>query len=466
MGRARSERQGARRRLLVGLAVALLLHVAFLGLVFEQKGPGWAPANVITIELRNLPAPTRSTRPPVLVAARRRVRRLPASRPRARAKRAGASLRPEARVSNQAGGSGSGAGGVASLGPWRVRAAQTHHETAPVDLKRSRQATSLSKIDLFPQAALVAGKARWRAAHGGGGGGGLGGQAAGGIGHHRGAGHGTGVGAGDGPAAERARVGRRIARDIADAEAASRVRDGLFDPYFVGLEHAIRRGFHPTVGMLGGADGQGLVPGIVNMAKSWGAAGGQWARSGSPFPDGKKPAGLVTRHEVERAPGGTSGFDPIDFMNRWNDGEFETPGGAVIVELTQDAGGKPLRATIVHTSGNDLLDRAALMAVESAAAKRIAPMHGLGLGGPTIRSRWKVEAHFVTNTAALPPDPTGGLGGGFINHGSGILPGLMAGGTFDDSTGEVTINTPGKTKVLTRVTLLAVYGGETRPHPG
>ena len=450
MRRGRTERERARRRLLFSLGVAVLVHALMLlvALRLRDESTGWPETITIDLRTTTTPPPT----PPARPRPRRRTRIAKRSAERPPALSSPSTLRPDLPLSPNAGGAGSGAGGVASM------------PTAPSPIPPAPMPSPTPEVELFPSRALAQGNARWRALHGEGNGGGLGGRQPGGMGARAGLGRGEGEGEGEGPAAEKARVTRRIARDVADAQAASRVQDGLFDPYFVALEHAAKDAFHPTVGMLGGVDGDGVLPDTMNMLKTWSAAGKQFARTGSPYPDGEKPTGLVARREVRRAPGGTSGFDGLDFMNRWNSGDFQAPGDAVIVELVQRSDGVPVRATVIRSSGSRAFDRAARKAIETAATQRIAPSHGFGLGGQVIRSRWKVEAKFVTNTVALTPDPTGGLGSGFINHGSGVLPGLMVNGRFDAATGQASVDTPGQTNVITRVTLLAVYGGEAGPH--
>jgi TonB family protein len=282
-----------------------------------------------------------------------------------------------------------------------------------------------------------------------------------GKGSGTGSGDQSGGGDSDSPEAERARVSERIGQDLAYAQAKDRVASGLVDPYFQRISGDLRENWLPPPSSIGGSDGSGVGSELKNLGKSWAGANRQYAKTGSPYAEGETPTGLDNSHAYARPINGTSGFDGADFAARWNAGEFAFAGGLVIVQLTQDEKGQPVDAHVVKSSGFKAFDTTAIHAVKRAASARTAPEHGLGLGGPRIETLWKMEARMVSNTCSFVPDPTGAVG---VTGGAGFIPTSIAcGGTFDPSLGTAQFDRPGKTKIITRVELLAVYGGETGP---
>jgi TonB family protein len=263
--------------------------------------------------------------------------------------------------------------------------------------------------------------------------------------------------------AEHARVTGRMQGAIADATAQNRVASGLIDPYFHEVQEGMRDGWFPTAGLIGGADGDGIGAGVKNLLSGFHAVGKQWAKSGNPYPEGETPAGTEPTRDLHRPLGGTSGFDAADFAARWNNGEFAFSGGLVVVQLTQDPDGKPLEVVILKSSGFKAFDLSAKAAIAREAASRKAPRHGYGLGGTNIRSVWQLEARMVPNTCSFMPDTTGRSG---ASGGAGFVPAsLQCGGTFDLGGGKATaeVRAPLQTRIITKVNLLAVYGGETNP---
>lgn len=444
MGGLQPEQRQARRRDLASLGVAVLVHalVALLAYRLPERPP--AHSTAITVELRTV----EPREPPAT----------PTDASPKPSRRAAVSLRPDLPVSPKGGGTGGGKGGVAPLAR-----ATPPAENAPVPAAPPTAAGDVAPpaddVDLLPEPEIAEGNARWRAEHGLGDGGGLEGQDHG-VGDGRGDGSGTGDGDGEGPGAERARITGRIAHDVEETRSKDRVAVGLIDPYFRQLKTGMKEVWHPRASDLGGVDGAGPLAGAFNFLRGAQAVGRQWARTGSPYADGAAPEGLLARREETRAPGGTSGFEAVDFLARWNSGELAFPGGAVVLQLTQRPDGQPLEVKVLVSSGTRVFDLHAGEAVREIARQKLAPPHGLGLGGPTIRSVWKLEAKVLSPTCGMTPDSTGG---GLFNGGSGVNAGIVCGGTFDLSDGYLDPEIPFTTKIVTKVTLVAVYGGELRP---
>jgi TonB family protein len=250
---------------------------------------------------------------------------------------------------------------------------------------------------------------------------------------------------------------------VTEFHAHDRVGVGLVDPYFTQLANSMRGKWRPKVADAGGSDNNGALGQLANLVQSWNAVGKQYAATGSPFPAADTPLPADAR-PVQRDPAGNSGYDAADFLTRWNAGEFAFSGGLVLVELTQAPEGQPISVKVVQSSGSKKLDESAKRSVlEAARVADAPPKHGLGLGGPNIRSLWEMQARMVSNTCVPATDPTGDTNG---NKGAGALPGLMCGGTFDIAMGTFDVNAPGQTRVVTHVVLMAVYGGEAGPYEG
>lgn len=463
MGRT-GHRRTERRRLGLALAAAVAVHALAVLLVWRAPPtPPAEPPTRLQVEIvevtRPAPvaAPSTVTPPPQRPTERQHPKKQ--ERPQESERLAQAaepskvaaenapheppSLRPDLEKAPTGGGTGSGEGGIATAEP--------PSESKP--------------IELFDPKAIGETHQKWQAKEGEGNGGGLGGLAWGGVGPNAGNGRGDGIGEGEGPEAERKRVSERIARDIEDVQAKSRVDAGLFDPYFAGLARGVKDGWKPHPTMIGAADDDSVFGRLENTLRTWQNVASTWGETGSPYPAGEKPETDFRAPEL-RSAGGMSGFDPGDFLTRWNRGEFGQPDAIVVVRLTQDRAGVPLRIDILQPSGFSELDASAMNTVRTVALDRDAPpAQGLGLGEDTIRTVWKFEAKVVAKVCGTILDPTGA---GLMNAargGSGLsqILGGQCGGTFDPALGVAEMDTPGETIVVTKVALVALYGGATAP---
>lgn len=265
------------------------------------------------------------------------------------------------------------------------------------------------------------------------------------------------AGDGNSPAEERARVSGRIESDIEDTQAQARVRNGLVDPWFRRMAGRFQEAWQPSASAVDGS-GRGAAGHLGSFVGQWQAAGEQYAATGSPFPAGAQPSGPNVRPPDLRPGNGLSGFDLEDFRIRWNDGQFAASGAIVLVRLEQNSSGLPLRVELLQSSGSASLDGSAMETVRGLAGGVPAPEHGLGLGGPVIRSVWRFHARVVSNTCTPVLDQTGqGLGSL-----AGVV-GLGCGGTFDLATGEADPQLPFERRVVSTVELMALYGGALLP---
>ena len=428
----RDEERQSRRRSLGALAIALALH-ALLGafLLHEHLRPPEPPpppaTKPITIELATRRKPVRAPPalpPPVAVEPQEAVR----ASPRRHSEPPLAKLPPPGQTEQLA--------GVPSPAPIPAPAA-----SGPGDSKLPPPGTGETALH-EPGGGTPPGSINiWNVGPGG-----------------AGKGPSAPIEDEEGPVAEQRRVKGRIDHDVREFQARDRVEYSLIDPYFSHLRFGVHDAWNPTPGLMGGVDGADPLAGVSNLLNSWHAAGKQYASTGSPYADGDAPAGLDQSHPTERPAGGTSGFDGADFVGRWNAGELAFAGGMVVVELTQTAAGEPTRLRVLRSSGYKSFDESAKAAVTRVAKGALAPAHGLGLGGPIIQSVWKMEARIVPNTCTFAPDTTGGSGG------VGIIPAsIQCGGTFDLALGKFDAQPPLQTRVITKVELVAVYGGETSP---
>lgn len=265
------------------------------------------------------------------------------------------------------------------------------------------------------------------------------------------------AGDGNSPAEERARVSGRIESDIEDSQAQARVRNGLVDPWFRKMAGRFKEAWQPSASAVDGS-GSGAAGHLGSFVGQWQAAGEQYAATGSPFPGGTQPSGPNVRPPDLRPGNGLSAFDLEDFRIRWNDGQFAATGAIVLVRLEQNSSGLPLRVELLQSSGSASLDGSAMETVRGLAGSVPAPEHGLGLGGPVIRSVWRFHARVVSNTCTPVLDQTGqGLGSL-----AGVV-GLGCGGTFDLATGEADPQLPFERRVVSTVELMALYGGAVLP---
>lgn len=240
------------------------------------------------------------------------------------------------------------------------------------------------------------------------------------------------------PIAEHTRVLGRITHDVVEYQAHDRVDSGLVDPYFTALARNMRENWKPGPKMVGGSEGKGAGGDLENFARSWHAAAKQYGATGSPLAADAAP-GPAPTHEFQRDPVG-GGFDSADFAARVNNGDMGFLSGLVVLQLTQNAKGEATDIRVLQSSGSAALDESARAEVKRVAHESPPPAHGLGLGGPTIRTVWKMEARMVTN-------------------------GIMPSATFDPSLGSSGIQAPMQTHMVTRIELVAIYGGETGSHP-
>ncbi len=231
----------------------------------------------------------------------------------------------------------------------------------------------------------------------------------------------------------------RITHDVVEYQAHDRVDSGLVDPYFTALARTMRESWKPTLNMVGGAEGKGAGGDLANFAQGWHAAAKKYGASGNPLSADAAPAGAPT-HEFQRDPSGGTGFDIADFAARTNNGDVGVLSGVVVVQLTQNEKGETTDIRILQSSGSAALDESARAEMRRVAGESRPPAHGLGLGGPSVRSVWKMEARMVTN-------------------------GLIPSATFDPSLGSASVQGPMQSRMVTRVELVAIYGGETGPHP-
>jgi TonB family protein len=446
MARERTAGRGvSSRRTFGSLALALGLHALLGLLVFAAPEPPRAADPPLTVEL--IEVPPVAAPPPAP----------PADRVPPRRKRAPVTLRPDLAPSERAGGAGGGTGGIAEAATPQT---ETSIEAAPQAEVEGERGPDPGEVRLFDRGALAESVSRWKAERGEGNGSGVGGRDRG-VGDRRGDGRGTGEGDGAGPEVERARVAGRIARDLEDAQAADRVRAGLVDPYFRELKWGFKEGWRPTPGMMGGSDGDDALARLQNLLRAWNETGRRYASSGSPYAEGDSPSGVDHVGKTAARPNnGTSGFDAADFAARWNSGEFAFPEAIVLLRVTQDMTGRPLGIEVLQSSGYRIFDESARQAALAAAVERPAPAYGLGLGGQRIETIWSFAAKAVPQTCSLPPDPTGRAG---VTGGAGFMPGISCGGTFDEVLGEAELPSPGSTKVITKIELVAIYGGQTGP---
>jgi len=424
-----TERPAARRRALAAVALSFGLHALAVFLLLRVGTVPRAPSHSLQVELRVVDPPRPAPAPRAAERAERRfhapeapVRPLvpPPAVPEAASE-------PEREAETRAGGDPSGGGpGVAGAAP-----------------QGSERGIAVPQVDLFAPRALVGALERGR----GGASGAASGEADGSDDDLR------DEPTGDDAASEKTRVSRRIGHDAARARAQSRVEQGLVDPYFRELRQGMHRRFRPDAGAFDrdGESGDGVGPTVRRAVRDYFSAGRQFAQTGSPF-DRTPPRELRPAHPAERPSDGSSGFDMGEFGARWRDGDFAFLSGLVVVQLTQDADGRPLEARVVSSSGLPALDETAREAVLQAATGPAAPQNGLGLGGPRIKSLWRLEAKVFR----CPPS----AGGAFDETAL-----VSKGGTIDadEERKAVDVCVPFTQKLKTTVELVAVYGGQTQP---
>jgi hypothetical protein len=273
------------------------------------------------------------------------------------------------------------------------------------------------------------------------------------------------------PAAEKARVAGRIEHDIGEQRATERVEIGLVDPYFRQLSKGTAQIWKMRPHDVGASEKSDTLEDLAGMLKRWAAVGKTYGKTGNPQSDsgGSKP-----ENNVRPAPRNAADqpYDPdlADFRAHWDTGRGLFVGGLLVVELTQDNKGDPMKIRVVRSSGNDDLDESAKKAIILAAKQRLAPAHGLGLGGDSILSVWKMEARAVPLACSFVPDLSG-----HPNERREVPSAVECGNNLDVGADGVSLQAPvivtpfgaispdPRVKVITRVELLAVYGGETGP---
>lgn len=400
-------------RLGAALAVALGLHVGLL-LWFDRQesAPAPRPVERITIELRPTAPPTAPVAP-ITPAKRRAELRRPLPKPTA----------PRAEPAPE---------------PIAARAESTGIPAVPAPpAEPETPRPAVEAVQPFHPDALANALDGWR--HAPGSDGTLDGPA--------------GDSYGDGPEGERRRVETRVDRDLARGTAERRVEAGLVDPYF----HAIRAGvgeeFEPTLAQVGVEPG--AVGEVLQLLRAWSEAGRQFAQTGNPFVEAEPDS-----VEALRGPQGSGiqagRFDTGRFATLWNDGAFTKAGVVVVLELEQHSDGRPLAVRVLTPSGSASYDSSARDTIRRIAGEHAAPPHGLGLGADRIRSVWRFETKLVPQAPVAFQDLTQGAQGG-------ALAGLGMATRFDEVTGEVSTSRPGEIRLLTRIVLVAVYGGETGP---
>jgi hypothetical protein len=252
---------------------------------------------------------------------------------------------------------------------------------------------------------------------------------------------------GEGLEGERRRVGTRVERALGRATAESRVDAGLVDPYFVALGRGFKGVFHP------GAADMDLARVLASLQQS----GRRFALTGSPLEEPEQRWMAALRGPVAGSVG-AGRFDTGQFASLWNEGEFTTAGVFTVLELTQNPDGSLVAVRVLLPSGVPKFDVAARESVARVAPAHPPPEHGLGLGDALIRSTWRFETKLVPQAPVAFQDLAQGAQGGGIA-------GLGMAARFDEVSGEVSGAVPGQVRLLTRVVLLAVYGGETGPRP-
>lgn len=197
--------------------------------------------------------------------------------------------------------------------------------------------------------------------------------------------------------------------------------------------------------MMGGHD-EGTVATLVRQTiLDWHAAAERrkWAALGDDAP-------LAARD--------VPAYDVAGTLRNWNIGTDETPFGITVVLVEQLPSGLPKRIETTRSTGWALLDESVHRTFEGVAEGLDVPEHGLGLGDDAIRSIWRFEARTVPRTCTFFAGPAGNL----AYRGAAMLErSPIECNTFgrDDESTQVSRTH----KVIVRVDLLAVLGGETRP---
>lgn len=228
-------------------------------------------------------------------------------------------------------------------------------------------------------------------------------------------------------------LGAAIAEDQAQLLAESEVKQGRVAPVWRELERDIKQTFAPAVESASPATRKELVM-------------QQLLRPAPPAPEQSR-AGWLARQDLRNRllAEVQAAQDAYDEPSEGRETEIE-------VEL--DAQGQVTAVRVLRASGSRRFDAEAERAVRQ--ALRIRPIRDVT--GPVV-ARWVLRGEVAVNLPRVTPMP---------ESNSGMVSAVTAGiaGTFDETTGKVSVRTPLAKRLQTRVRLVSVRPRSGAPGPG
>lgn len=245
-----------------------------------------------------------------------------------------------------------------------------------------------------------------------------------------------GEAAGDDAKTEGERVTARISGAAFDESARQRVRAGIVDPYYAAMGKAMLAAWDPNralpettkeLWLRSRAHNAALWARLMGETVARYGATGTPLTAGEPLPKGPSYTESVTGTTLE-----TNKLEETyrDYLG----GKFNAEKKALVL-VTQHGGGR-VGAELVRSSGDVVLDRAAVEDIRAAVEKLPEPDHSLGLPRRTL---WSLRLLIVI----VPPVP-------------------MLSFTFDEVMGTVKMDLPLDRKLLKRLQIEAVYDDDPR----
>jgi len=235
-----------------------------------------------------------------------------------------------------------------------------------------------------------------------------------------------------------ARVQGRVQGMLQDDLADLRVADGAVDGYFHDLKDALEKSVaHPPPFF----SGNGLAVALKPLLSSWQQRAAEYGASGNPYASAGATSGASPNERASRAMD-----DAAAFRERLESAQL-----LAVVELRQAADGRLQGLLLLQPSGNKEFDRYVMASAPQALDLLAAPPDaGAGIHGDGMRTQWAFEGKVVMRRKVKDLDSS------YLANLPLALLGA-AGGSFEETTGEVWVADLAHPQFTCAVKLLRVY---------
>lgn len=249
-------------------------------------------------------------------------------------------------------------------------------------------------------------------------------------------------------AEEHARVGGRLKGFVDDDLAQIRVESGVVHPYFGQLRAALEKQFKEVPLF-------GTPSTLQHLARTYRDDAARFGATGTPGRGAQRP---VASERLDALARGEPGYDTLrgraqagESLQRFAEGNRET-GLVVTLELVQGADGRLQSARVVDTSGNKAYDAYVLERVPPALAPLAPPPAGApGVRPEGIRSLWAVEGRVIYLKKLKD------MKGEDAWYTAAMTAAGVLAGTFEETTGDVSVIDLRNPRFVVRPRLLRVY---------